>query len=69
MRDDRDYFDPNNPDNIDEIEMTETEILEQDYLELCQRVKIARAQIKNLLEIAENFENGYFCKKLKQIKL
>ncbi len=67
--DDRDYFDPNNPDNMEEIEMTEQEILEEDYIELCQRVKTAREQILRLIEITEQFNNVYIVNKLKEIKL
>lgn len=67
--DDRDIWDVNNPDNMETIELTEMEVLEEDYFELCQRVKKARTQIVELIEIAENFKNVYIINQLKKIKL
>jgi hypothetical protein len=70
MIDTYDEWNQNNPINQEEdAELTEMQQLEYYNWELFNKLKTAKKQVAELIELAEQFENKFLANKLKQIRL
>lgn len=65
-----DNWNPLNPINQKELpELTELEEAQEYNLELKTKLKTAKKQISELMEVAQQFENQFIYEQLKKIRL